>query len=81
VLSGTCRVTWHSRSGWPASTADRQGPALRRVTLTDGRHGLTYIWAGPTHAQPHDWEIGTFERDHLTDFLELCATWRRRYVE
>jgi len=52
---------------------------LRRLTLTDGRHGWTYICADHTHAAPHDWDLDTFERNHLTDYLKRCAAWRHRY--
>ena len=52
---------------------------LRRLTLTNGRHGWTYICADHTHAAPHDWDITTFERDHLTNYLKRCSTWRQKY--
>ena len=52
---------------------------LRRLTLTNGRHGWTYICADHAHAEPHDWDINSFERDHLTNYLKRCATWRQRY--
>ncbi len=52
---------------------------LRRLTLTDGRYGWSYVCAERTDAASHDWDIDTFERDHLTSYLKRCATWRRRY--
>lgn len=52
---------------------------LRRLTLTDGRHAWAYICADPTAASPEDWDIDTFERDHLAAYLKRCAAWRRHY--
>ena len=51
---------------------------LRRLTLTDGRYGWAYVRAHHTDAAPHDWDIDTFERDHLTGYLKRCAAWRQQ---
>ncbi|SRR6266545_574497 len=53
---------------------------LRRITLTDGGHGWAYVCADHTDAAAHDWDINTFEHDHLIDYLKRCAAWRRRYA-
>ena len=52
---------------------------MRRLTLTDCRHGWAYVCAHHTDAAPHDWDIDTFERDHLTGYLKRCAAWRHLY--
>jgi gamma-glutamylcyclotransferase (GGCT)/AIG2-like uncharacterized protein YtfP len=52
---------------------------LRRLTLTDGRDAWAYVCADHSDALPHDWDIHTFERDHLTDYLKRCGTWRQRH--
>jgi gamma-glutamylcyclotransferase (GGCT)/AIG2-like uncharacterized protein YtfP len=52
---------------------------LRRLTLTDGRDAWAYVCPDHTDASPHDWDIHTFERDHLTDYLKRCASWRQRH--
>lgn len=54
-------------------------PEVLRVLLTDGRHAWAYVCPGHTVAPPNDWDIHTFERDHLTGYLKRCATWRQRY--
>jgi gamma-glutamylcyclotransferase (GGCT)/AIG2-like uncharacterized protein YtfP len=40
---------------------------------------LTYTWRGEHIDQP--WSTADFGRDQLTDYLDRCRSWRRRYEE
>lgn len=50
---------------------------LRRLTLTDGRVAWAYVCSDSNSASPDDWEVGSFERNHLIDYLKRCAAWRQ----
>jgi hypothetical protein len=53
---------------------------LRRITLTDSRHGWTYACLDIGQALPENWDIAQFVRQHLRTYLDSCAAWRRRYT-
>jgi gamma-glutamylcyclotransferase (GGCT)/AIG2-like uncharacterized protein YtfP len=40
---------------------------------------LTYIWRGEYVDQP--WSTTDFGRDELTEYLDRCRSWRRRYEQ
>lgn len=52
---------------------------LRRLTLTDGRHGWTYVCTDESDVSPDDWDISQFERRDLTAYIERCTAWRQRH--
>jgi gamma-glutamylcyclotransferase (GGCT)/AIG2-like uncharacterized protein YtfP len=54
---------------------------LRRLTLTDGRYGWSYVCVDSNAASAEDWDLREFEKDDLVDFLRRCARWRAEYKD
>lgn len=53
---------------------------LRQLTLTDGRHASTYVYADPAETLLEDWDLKQFEAQHLSGYVQHCLTWRRGYL-
>lgn len=58
-----------------------EGPIyeLRRIDLTDGRHGWAYVYNTEAEVGADDWSPEEFETRHLPAYVKRCAAWRQRY--
>jgi hypothetical protein len=52
---------------------------LRRLALTDDRHGWAYVCPDDRETLTDDWDAERFAAEHLASYIETCAVWRRRY--
>jgi len=52
---------------------------LRRLTLTDARHGWAYVYSDDREVLTDDWDAERFAAEHLPSYVQACAAWRRRY--
>jgi hypothetical protein len=52
---------------------------LRRLALTDDRHGWAYVCQDDRETLADDWDAKRFAAEHLASYIEACAAWRRRY--
>lgn len=52
---------------------------LRRLSLTNGRHGWAYTC--PNHARelPRDWDKDQFATEHLARYVDRCRQWRQQH--
>lgn len=52
---------------------------LRRLDLTDGRQGWTYVCSSEDDVLPQEWDVKAFEAHDLPAYLDRCIAWRKRY--
>jgi hypothetical protein len=52
---------------------------LRRLTLTDARHGWAYVCPDDRETLPKGWDAERFAAEHLADYIKACLDWRRRH--
>jgi gamma-glutamylcyclotransferase (GGCT)/AIG2-like uncharacterized protein YtfP len=71
LVTGLSPTEWRTLDAFEDHIYD-----LRRLTLTDGRVAWAYISSDSASASPDDWDLHSFERDHLTEYLKRCAAWR-----
>ena len=55
---------------------------LRQLALTDARYGWAYVCPdGSVEALADSWDTERFAVEHLAEYVQACAAWRRRYDE
>jgi gamma-glutamylcyclotransferase (GGCT)/AIG2-like uncharacterized protein YtfP len=74
LLAGLTRQEWRIIDAFEDHLYD-----LRRLTLTDGRHGWAYLYADASDVSPDDWDANRFEQHDLAAFVGRCTAWRQRY--
>ncbi|MGH3718841.1 MAG: gamma-glutamylcyclotransferase family protein [Pseudonocardiaceae bacterium] len=53
---------------------------LRRIALSGGRDGLTYVWVDDAEACPNAWDAQSFVLTYLPAYVERCAARHTRRV-
>jgi len=54
---------------------------LKRLDLTDGRHGWAYVCNPGAEVGEDDWSPEEFQQQHLPAYIDRCTAWRQRYDE
>ncbi|WP_233510031.1 gamma-glutamylcyclotransferase family protein [Actinomadura craniellae] len=52
---------------------------LRRLHLTDNRHGWAYVCNPEADTLDEDWSLEIFTAQHLPAYVDRCAAWRQRH--
>ncbi len=52
---------------------------MRRLALTDDRHGWAYVCPEESQVSQGNWDAERFAAEHLDAYVEACTAWRQRY--